>query len=405
MESDEKKDKIPEEKKEEKKDKIQEEKKEEIEEGNKIKQLIARLKAFISLNKDGKLNALEQFFEDLNYIFENNYYYLVHSINLPNLVELYIESSLDDNINDKFKYSDIFEELKCYCFIPREYIISIYQYFSDIFHRKEKIIENDKNFLKFPKVVKLWEIFYHKTFKVKSNNPVVFSGDEPFNFSPEEKNLRIVVILNCPIIKELNENLVLLELQFEDNNVFSYSYKDYFKDYKEEIKSMLHIEFNFNKDMEIQFDNKKEKTKKILEDIKKKPKIKNIKILEKFYGEILSIFSSTDILVQDYLDGDHMTAKKYRIFINYHDTIHFNIYNYFNGLKPFAPFPLLIKGLNENKNIEKIGKMEKKDFLKQFVQKIFDVLVRFCEDYNIDSTYLSESDKISVKKIYHSFIF
>ena len=148
---------------EEKKDKIQEEKKEEIEEGNKIKQLIARLKAFISLNKDGKLNSLEQFFEDLNYIFENNYYYLVHSINLPNLVELYIESSLDDNINDKFKYSDIFEELKYYCFIPREYIISIYQYFSDIYHHKEKINEQDKKLLKFPKVVRLWEIFYDKT--------------------------------------------------------------------------------------------------------------------------------------------------------------------------------------------------------------------------------------------------
>ena len=371
-----------------------EEKKEEKKEESKVKQIQANLKQFISLNKNEKLKALGPLFKDLNYIYENNYYYLVHSIDLPNLVELYIESNLDEDKDDNFEYYKIFEELKNYCFIPREYIISIYQYFSDIFHRKEKIIENDKNFLKFPKVVKLWEIFYHKTFKVKSNNPVVFSGYEPFCFSPEEKKWRIVVYLNCPIIKELNENLVLLKLQFEDNNVFSYSYKDYFKDYKEEIKSMLNIEFNFNKDMEIQFDDKKEKTKKILEDIKKKPKIKNIKILDQFYGEILSIFFSTDILVKDYLDGDHITAKKYRIFINYHDTIHFNIYNYFNGLKPFAPFPLLIKGLNENENIGKIGKMEKKDFLKQFVQKIFDVLVRFCEDYNIDSTYLSESDKI-----------
>ena len=228
-----------------------EEKKEEKKEESKVKQIQANLKQFISLNKNEKLKALGPLFKDLNYIYENNYYYLVHSIDLPNLVELYIESNLDEDKDDNFEYYKIFEELKNYCFIPREYIISIYQYFSDIFHRKEKIIENDKNFLKFPKVVKLWEIFYHKTFKVKSNNPVVFSGYEPFCFSPEEKKWRIVVYLNCPIIKELNENLVLLKLQFEDNNVFSYSYKDYFKDYKEEVmrcclvKKMYHVKGKF----------------------------------------------------------------------------------------------------------------------------------------------------------------
>ena len=227
MEIEEKKDKIQEEKKEEKKDKIQEEKKEEIEEGNKIKQLIARLKAFISLNKDGKLNALEQFFEDLNYIFENNYYYLVHSINLPNLVELYIESSLDDNINDKFKYSDIFEELKCYCFIPREYIISIYQYFSDIYHHKEKINEQDKKLLKFPKVVRLWEIFYDKTIKKNLYDTIVISGNKSLEVDVKNNVNYAFISFYGPIIKEINEGLLLIKIDFIKDPSITYSYKSY----------------------------------------------------------------------------------------------------------------------------------------------------------------------------------
>ena len=112
------------EKKEEKEEKVEkkeeknEKKKEGMQEVNKkeytIKELQQTLNEFISLNKDGKLKILGQVFKILHYIYEKEYYYLVHSISLPNLVELYIESSLDDNINDKFKYSDIFEELKCY---------------------------------------------------------------------------------------------------------------------------------------------------------------------------------------------------------------------------------------------------------------------------------------------------
>ena len=90
-------------------------------------------------------------------------------------------------------------------------------------------------------------------------------------------------------------------------------------------------------------------------------------------------------------------------YINYHDRKNFNIYNYFNGLKPFVPFPLLIRDLDENKQIEKIGGINKKEFLKNFVQKIFDVLVRVCDEYNI-KTNIIESDEISVKKIAYFII-
>ena len=106
---------------------------------------------------------------------------------MPNLVELYIESSLDEDESYKFK------DLKNYCFIPREYIISIYQYFSDIFSRKEKIIEKDKKFLKFPKVVNLWAIFYNKTFQPNIKSPIiVFSGDQPFYFSQKKEQWNIL---------------------------------------------------------------------------------------------------------------------------------------------------------------------------------------------------------------------
>ena len=373
-----------------------EEKKEEKKEESKVKQIQANLKRFISLNKIEKLKALEPLFKDLKYIYEMKYYYLVDSINLPNLVELYIESSLDEDESYKFIYSDIFKDLKNYCFIPREYIISIYQYFSDIFSRKEKVIEKDKKFLKFPKVVNLWAIFYNKTFQPNIKSPIiVFSGDQPFYFSQKKEQWNIVVYFNSPIIHELNENLVLLELQFNDKNVLTYSYNEYFEEYKKDIEFMIIIEFR-NNIIQIQFDESVHKKKNFLYDARK-IEIETIKILDKFYGEI-SLIQSFGTNLREYIYPDNVADKLAVKYINYHDRKNFNIYNYFNGLKPFVPFPLLIRGLSENDNIQKIGGIDKKEFLKNFVQKIFDVLVLFCDEYN-DKTNILESDEISEKKI------
>ena len=202
---------------------------------------------------------------------------------------------------------------------------------------------------------------------------------------------------NGPIIHELNENLVLLEIQFKDKDILTYSYKEYFEEYKKDIESRLVIEFTEN-NVIIQF-GKENKMKEILHDDTRK--IENIKILDKFYGQILSIQSyvQADTLFVKFKNSDKLAIK----YINYHDRKNFNIYNYFNGLKPFVPFPLLIRGLYENKQIEKIGGINKKEFLKNFVQKIFDVLVRVCDEYNI-KTNIIESDEISVKKIAYFII-
>ena len=184
-------------------------------------------------------------------------------------------------------------------------------------------------------------------------------------------------------------------MQFNDKNVLTYSYNEYFEEYKKDIEFMIIIEFR-NNIIQIQFDESVHKKKNFLYDARK-IEIETIKILDKFYGEI-SLIQSFGTNLREYIYPDNVADKLAVKYINYHDRKNFNIYNYFNGLKPFVPFPLLIRGLSENDNIQKIGGIDKKEFLKNFVQKIFDVLVLFCDEYN-DKTNILESDEISAKKI------
>ena len=79
---------------------------------------------------------------------------------------------------------------------------------------------------------------------------------------------------NGPIIHELNENLVLLEIQFKDKDILTYSYKEYFEEYKKDIESRLVIVLS-EKNVIIQF-GKENKMKEILHDDTRK--IENIKI-------------------------------------------------------------------------------------------------------------------------------
>ena len=386
------------EKKAEKKEEKNEEKKEGMQEMNKkeytIKELQQTLNEFISLNKDGKLKILGKVFKILHYIYEKEYYYLVHSISLPNLVELYIESSLDENKNDEFKYYEIFKELKNYCFIPREYIISIYQYFSDIYHRKKIIAEKDKKFLKFPKVVMLWEIFYKMDSKINTHISNIISGGKPLKVD-HKKVKQIIVMFYSSIIKELNEKFLFLEIIFKNNKCLTYSYKDYLEDYKEDIKGLCTIKFS-QEAIKIFFDGKEKEEKNILNDSEKIKEITQINILNKFYGEIIGIIYYKDKKTPEHKFNDELKLKYATNFINYNSK-EFNIYDYFNGLKPFIPFPLLIKDLFENDNIKVIGGKSKNDFLKEFVKKIFDVLIDICDYYNKRDP--TNSEKKSVKKI------
>ena len=80
-----------------------------------------------------------------------------------NLIKVYIESELDEKEDEN--YYEVFEELKKKCFINMNCLNPIYEYFSDILYNIKNIKDNDKKFLKFPKVHRLWKIFYDDNLK------------------------------------------------------------------------------------------------------------------------------------------------------------------------------------------------------------------------------------------------
>ena len=87
-------------------------------------------------------------------------YYKIPFLIGPNIIKLYIESDLDEKETQKTQYYEVFENLKKYYFINRNYLNPIYEYFSDIFYNIKNLKNNDKKLAKFQKVQRLWKIFY-----------------------------------------------------------------------------------------------------------------------------------------------------------------------------------------------------------------------------------------------------
>ena len=101
----------------------------------------------------------------------------------PNLVKAYIESDLDDYSNKKNNeicnisesvYLKTFEKLKNNCFISKEALFPIYDYFKYLYdilvESKELKKENDIFLNKFNKIIKLFEIFYESNNIKKEKN-------------------------------------------------------------------------------------------------------------------------------------------------------------------------------------------------------------------------------------------
>ena len=233
-----------------------------------------------------------------------------------------------------------------------------------------------------------------KLLKKNLYDTIVISGNK--SLEVDVKNNYAFLSFYGPIIKEINEELLLIKIDFIKDPSITYSYKSYLEEYKEDIK--LNLEFNFNKDtIEIICDSDAQnegKKKTILDNAKKIEQITKVTLLNGFNGEIISFVTSNSSSMEttSYYNIQEKLATN---FLNY-QAKYPNIYDYFNGLKPFIPFPLLIKGLFENKNIGSRARVSKNIFLKQFVKKIFDVLVKFCDEVN---NKIIESEKQSVKKI------
>ena len=374
----------------------------------------------------------------------------------PNLVKLYIESELDEFVgkeNEKRdkNYYEVFEELKKKCFINRNYLNPIYEYFSYILYNLKNIKDDDKKLLKFPKVLRLWKIFYNNNLKQDIDDENQFSSicfnggylklillkDNFKNMLNAYKTKQdcFLKFYISSIKGKINKLSKIISIKIKDEEKLTEVYFPSTFETKEiNIKGII-IEINENM-IKIYFDtdtHKKENVEIIMHVDKIFKKIEKIYILKGFYGEIKKIDVS--------LGGQsiqNIESQKFELFkeveevkkvikifeikysnqcannlINYLDK-KFNIFDYFGGLKPLIPFISLINEIyaSEIKNIGGKGKIV---YLQQFISDIFCVLNQYY-DYNketnkkinniyVDKRYIINDKSKDIKKLEKNTIF
>ena len=336
---------------------------------------------------------------------------------LPSIIKLYIESDLDES--EKDQYYKIFEELKNYCFINRDCLNPIYEYFSDILYDIKNIDnDDDKKFPKFSKVHKLWKIFYDKNLKSETNrissssyfylyggyfelfplNNILIKNqktqnDELLSFN----NTTIIIFFNSPIKKKINSNLKIISIKkCNKKNLIEVNYKDLIK--KNDITNINIISISIDEiKILINFDNIN-----VFELVCESQKIEKLFLLKNFHGEISKIeiiqnkknFQTFEPIKETYNNNKFFeivySKDCLKNIANYID-VNFKLFEYFGGLKPLIPFVSLIIGIYDNKNISLIGKRDKIDYLKDFILDIFYVINQICQEYNL------EYNKIKIK--------
>ena len=336
----------------------------------------------------------------------------------PNLVKAYIESNLDDvniynnenkqavsSINDSF-YLKTFEKLKNNCFISKEVLFPIYDYFKYLYDIVTKKIESEDNeliFKKFDKIKRLFEIFYQPNdIKDKNISSFCFIGgsinitfDKLFQLSKVNEIFIQIFFLNYDYLENLNDNSNIVKIN--ENEIKYKDLKGKIDLYKSKafiIKINENIMYKFN-----------EKIVNI-NPINKLKEIKTISLLEDFYGQIssieLSIIEEKEVVQYQFLpfsirnDNTIYYIKKKIIsnnetkninnnnniipkiiisnknlvnvnYINYNDK-KLNIIDYFGGIIHFLPFYKIFKNIGANNKY--ITKEKINHFLNFLIKKV-----------------------------------
>ena len=365
------------------------------------------------------------------------------------LLDAYIKSDLDEeeSIRDfeNLQYIKIFEKLKKNIFISKETVSLIYSYFGSLFYDAKEIEQNDKRLSKFLKVKELWKIFNKLPEEFEKNNKssinfiggklvYKFKSIKEYDLNHYNINIKINFLSN----NNLNDNLEKINfLKINGNNI------DIKNDLKNiiDINNLSYLEFNIlMRKIEItcKTDKETETFKRITNDVK----INSITLLENYYGQVQLIttyvknkslaekskcylhyplpttdqdslcniqminkdkdnekkitnsfdLTSEEDLYELKIDNNKLIKVNY---INYIED-NFNIIENLGGIVQFLPFMSLIKNLYENKKIELINNINKKDILIDFVNEIISTFINIIFHY--------DEYKIKIEK-YNLFFF
>jgi len=342
---------------------------------------------------------LKCLFNEIDYDIEKGNNIIFPFINIcENLLEAYIQSNLDDkediqrlsslSWNDfqdtESFYQKVFIKLKNNCFISKEIMILIYEYFSELYHKLSEIKDDDDILIKkFDKMIKLFKIFYEKNDNKENENKsticllganleIIF--DDSIILSHDCRiNIKIKILNNYMSKIKNNEKLILIKINdiLLNYQILNTNFEDlkeiYFNIYPDSIcsesKGVRHFIYQM---------------KTIIKEVKE------IFILENFYGQLSSINVSIEsneneieyefvpISIRNnnciyYYKKFVKKRERYNTpiihinkinlvkinYINYNDD-NFNIVDYFGGVIQFLPFYQIFKNLSELKTLNKI---------------------------------------------------
>ena len=343
-------------------------------------------------------NNLKLLFKELNDDIDNGYNILLPFLeNIPqNLVKAYIESDLD-NINtteegtqnekgritfckmpdDESLYQKLFKKLKYNCFIHKQVIANIYEYFSDLYHKKNEIKDDDKILKKLNKMINLFKIFYENEENKNISSICSLGGILKLGFNKEidlSKEIKLSLKINILtfFFEDIIKNSNLLKI-----NDIEEKYECILNNISEQKLEYINFIISLNK-IDIEFKTNKKKMT-ITENVDL-GKIQEISFFQNFYGQISSIevlisrnkksekFYFYPISIRNgeiyYLKRKigHNTklinnspkiiiCDQNFVKINYlnYNQEEFDIIDYFGGVIQFLPFYQIIQSLNDKK--------------------------------------------------------
>ena len=386
-----------------------------------------------------------------------------------NLVKAYIESDLDnnilqekiiENINNSYVtkedsyYLTIIDKIKYNSFIEKDIITYIYEYFSDLYDKVQTIKADNPLIKKFYKMMNLFQIFYEKG---KNNNiSSICSLGGSFKIFFDEKvslSQNYTIYVNINILDYYFEDINLKNFSFIEINNYEKKYDSLLKNINNSRLKSISITINFNS-IFIEFKTENNTSNPIFENQIVFSEIKEINILEEFYGQISSIevgieknnskieyiFQPISIRNENYMyfyekkimnKGNELNniIPKIKVnnlvkvnYLNYNDK-NFDIINYFGGVVQFLPFYHIfqaMEGENLNKMNDDIDKMKEvttpeqnNSFTKTIInsnkklelyKKYIDTFANFIVKIILEK-FGSSRNRIKIFKKYYAFFF
>ena len=304
---------------------------------------------------------------------------------LPKLIKLYIEKDIDES--ETLEYIDIFKLLKYNCFVSRECLYPIYEYFSHLFYDIEG--ENIQNMVKFNKVFKLWKIFYKFYYKENKNYNIspssfCFIGGSLKVYLPEGASLaNSIMIIKINFLNFLpnNDKLILFKIEEKETYLIKFSLlKTHIK--RDDIKTIsLTI---MDKEIFISGDCINTSFPFSMKLNHKLTKLKEFYLLENYFGQIMSLE------IKNIKKGNNNKIEDSPIINNEisNDKINF-IDIIFNEI--FEPYPLSDDGVLYHTSAMDNNKKEPKYLIN--LKRDSNILINISDSKLIKVNYINYLDK------------